>query len=64
MAQLVKHLTLDFGSGHDLLVCGFGWKTFKEFLTLRFCDQEMRIQAWRKKIWREKWEYMHVLDPL
>ena len=21
MAQLVKHLTLDFGSGHDLLVC-------------------------------------------
>ena len=21
MAQLVKHLTLDFGSGHDLMVC-------------------------------------------
>ena len=23
MAQSVKHLTLDFGSGHDLTVCGF-----------------------------------------
>ena len=23
MAQSVKHLTLDFGSGHDLIVCGF-----------------------------------------
>ena len=23
MAQLVKHLTLDFGSGHDLRVRGF-----------------------------------------
>ena len=23
MAQLVKHPTLDFGSGHDLAVCGF-----------------------------------------
>ena len=22
VAQLVKHLTLDFGSGHDLTVCG------------------------------------------
>ena len=24
MAQLVKHPTLDFGSGHDLTICGFG----------------------------------------
>ena len=24
MAQSVKHPTLDFGSGHDLAVCGFG----------------------------------------
>ena len=23
MVQVVKHLTLDFGSGHDLVVCGF-----------------------------------------
>ena len=23
MAQLVKHLSLDFGSGHDLMVCEF-----------------------------------------
>ena len=23
MAQVVKHPTLDFGSGHDLAVCGF-----------------------------------------
>ena len=23
MVQSVKHLTLDFGSGHDLVVCGF-----------------------------------------
>ena len=23
VAQLGKHLTLDFGSGHDLTVCGF-----------------------------------------
>ena len=23
VAQSVKHLTLDFGSGHDLVVCGF-----------------------------------------
>ena len=23
MAQSVKHLTLDFGSGHDLMVCEF-----------------------------------------
>ena len=23
MAQLVKHLTLDFGLGHDLVVCEF-----------------------------------------
>ena len=22
VAQSVKHLTLDFGSGHDLIVCG------------------------------------------
>ena len=22
VAQLVKHVTLDFGSGHDLMVCG------------------------------------------
>ena len=24
MAQLVKYLTLGFGSGHDLIVCGYG----------------------------------------
>ena len=24
VAQLVKHPTLGFGSGHDLMVCGFG----------------------------------------
>ena len=24
VAQLVKHLTVDFGSGHDFTVCGFG----------------------------------------
>ena len=23
MAQLVEHLTLNFSSGHDLMVCGF-----------------------------------------
>ena len=23
MAQAVRHLTLDLGSGHDLIVCGF-----------------------------------------
>ena len=23
VAQLIKHLTLDFGSGHDLTVCEF-----------------------------------------
>ena len=32
-AQLVKHLTLDFGSGHDLMVCGM----------------ELHVQLWAER---------------
>ena len=35
MAQFVKHLTLDFGSGHDLAVC-----EFKLFVGLRAGSEE------------------------
>ena len=46
MAQSVKHLTLDFGSGHELMVCEFepcvvfctdsmelAWKSLSPFLS-------------------------------
>ena len=37
-AQLVRHLTLDFGSGHDLVVCGFE-------LYIRLCTDSVEA-AW------------------
>ena len=38
MTQLVKHLTLDFSSGHDLMVCEIEPQVM-------FCDDSM-VPAW------------------
>ena len=70
MAQSVKHPTLDFGSGHDLLICGFkprirfsvassepAWDPLSPSLSLR--SEERRVGKECASMCRSRWSPYH-----
>ena len=52
MAQLVKHQTLDFGSGHDLTVCGIK-------LCIGFCADSVE-PAWDSLLSLPLPDHVHI----